>query len=166
VRVWSVATLLGTFALASCGAVADPSAPPRVVEVVDGDTVVVRIGGHDETARLIGVDTPETEHPSKPVECYGPEASAFTHGVLPRGTEVRVERDREARDHFGRLLVYVHRSSDDAFVNLELVRRGYARTLAIAPNTAYAADFDRAAREAREQRRGLWAACPAPADAG
>lgn len=158
-HVRPVAALLGPMLLAACGAVVDPNTPPRVVEVVDGDTVVVNVAGRDEAVRLIGVDTPETKHPSKPVECYGPEASEFTARVLPRGTEVRLERDVEARDHFGRLLVYVYRAADGAFVNLELVRRGFGRPLTIAPNDAHAGEFARAGREARDQRWGLWQAC-------
>ena len=131
-----------------------------MVEVVDGDTVVVRLGGHDQTVRLIGVDTPETKHPTKPVQCFGPEASEFTARVLPKGVAVRLERDVEARDHFGRVLAYVFRASDGTFVNVELARQGYARPLAIAPNDAHAAEVEAAAREARTQGRGLWRACP------
>ncbi len=132
-----------------------------VVRVVDGDTVIVRVHGEDETVRLIGIDTPETKHPTKPVQCFGPEASAFTKQLLPEGTRVRLERDVEARDHFGRLLAYVYRSDDGLFVNLELARLGYARPLAISPNNAHARDVGEAVRRAQAERRGLWQACPA-----
>jgi micrococcal nuclease len=140
---------------------ASDSASITVREVIDGDTVVLDVNGRDETVRLIGVDTPETKHPTKPVECFGPEASDFTKRLLSKGTSVRIERDRELRDHFGRLLVYLYRADDGAFVNLELARNGLARTLPIAPNTAHAADFAGATGEAQGAGRGLWAACDA-----
>lgn len=130
-----------------------------VVRVVDGDTIIVKIGSSRETVRLIGVNTPETVKPNSPVECFGPEASAFTKSLLPAGTLVRVKRDAEARDKYGRLLLYVWRASDDAFVNLELVRGGYARTMSIEPNTSLASDFAQASLDAKNAHRGLWAAC-------
>ncbi len=126
--------------------------------VVDGDTVDVRIGGRTERVRLIGINTPETKDPRRPVECYGPEASALTALLLPAGTGVRLERDAEARDDYGRLLAYVRRS-DGLFVNLELARQGAAVVLSIRPNTANAAVIAAAADEARRARRGLWGAC-------
>ena len=119
--------------------------------VVDGDTVDVRIDGRTERVRLIGINTPETKDPRRPVECYGPEASALTTLLLPAGTGVRLERDVEARDDYGRLLAYVRRS-DGLFVNLELARQGAAVVLSIRPNTAYAAVIAAAADEARRAR--------------
>jgi micrococcal nuclease len=128
---------------------------------VDGDTIVVRVDGRDENARLIGVDTPETKHPTRPVECFGPEASSFLTDLLPAGTAVRLERDVEGRDRYGRLLVYVHRSGDGLFVNVELARQGMARPLTIEPNVANTAEVAAATSEARRDGRGLWGACPA-----
>lgn len=136
--------------------------PDRVARVIDGDTVELTNGYRKETVRLIGIDTPETHHPTKPVGCYGPEAAARTAELLPPGTKVRVERDVEARDTYGRLLAYVIRSDDGLFVNLELAREGYAQVLSIAPNTAHAREFLDAVGEARRERRGLWSACPSP----
>jgi micrococcal nuclease len=127
--------------------------------VVDGDTVEVRVDGRTERVRFIGINTPETKDPRRPVECYGPEAAALTTLLLPDGTGVRLERDAEARDDYGRLLAYVRRS-DGLFVNLELARQGAAVVLSIRPNTAYAAVIAAAADEARRARRGLWGACP------
>ena len=69
-----------------------------VTHVTDGDTVAVRFGSTTEKIRLIGVDTPETVHPTKPVGCFGPEASAYAKALLPKGTDVYVVRDAEARD--------------------------------------------------------------------
>lgn len=130
-----------------------------VVEVIDGDTIDIRVGGHTERVRLIGVDTPETKHPRKPVQCYGYQASAFTAGALPVGTQVRIERDVEARDVYDRLLAYVFRLSDDLFINLQLARQGYARVLTIEPNTAYLSEFVAAAYEAKKNNLGLWQVC-------
>jgi micrococcal nuclease len=139
-----------------------------VTHVVDGDTVDLAIsGGGTERARLLGIDTPETVRPDRPVECFGPEASNRTKALLAEGTEVVVQRDEEARDRYGRLLVYVWRRADGLFVNRALVADGYARTLSIAPNRAHAADLAAAAAGARDRGAGLWGACPAePEDRG
>lgn len=161
----SILTLsLVVSALAGCGLVdrggTGPPGTATVVRVVDGDTVDVRLGGHAETARLLGVDTPETVQPGAPVDCFGPEASKRTKELLPAGTEVRMERDVDPRDRYGRLLVYLVRVRDDLFVNRSLLADGYARPLSIAPNEARRAELARAASEARAARRGLWGACP------
>lgn len=150
---------LGACALLDRGR-AGPPGTATVVRVVDGDTVDLRIGGATETARLLGIDTPETVKPGAPVDCYGPEASARTKELLPAGTPVRVTRDVEARDRYQRLLVYLVRARDDLFVNLSLLADGFARILNIAPNDAHRADLARAATEARAAERGLWGACP------
>lgn len=131
----------------------------RIVRVVDGDTVVARLPGGDEKIRLIGIDTPETVDPRKPVQCFGKEASERTKELLPVGTAIRLERDVEARDHFGRLLAYVYRVDDGTFVNLALAEEGYAQPLTIPPNVAYTARFAAAAAGARSAGRGLWKAC-------
>lgn len=132
-----------------------------VVKAVDGDTVDVDIAGHGrERLRLLGIDTPETVDPDEPVGCFGPEASARTHGLLPAGTAVLLQRDEEARDRYGRLLVYLWRRSDGTFVNRLLVDEGLARTLSIAPNTAHRVEFSTVEAGARAAGRGLWSACP------
>jgi len=131
----------------------------RVVRDVDGDTIDVAFGSRHERVRLIGVDTPETKKPNTPVQCYGPEASDFTKHTLPPGTAVRIVRDAEARDDYGRLLGYVYRASDGEFVNLLLAALGYARPLTIAPNTAHAAEIVAASTRAEADDLGLWAAC-------
>ena len=130
-----------------------------VVHAVDGDTVTVRLGGRSETVRLLGVNTPESVHPTKPVECFGPEASAHTKQLLPPGTRVWLERDEEARDRYGRLLAYVHRAVDDVFVNLELVSDGWAVPYPFEPNTTYRQVFADAATAAQQAGLGLWSGC-------
>jgi micrococcal nuclease len=130
-----------------------------VVGVVDGDTIDVEVDGRDTRVRLIGIDTPETKIPDEPPECHGPEASAHTLTVLPPGTPVRLERDVEPRDDYGRLLAYVSRAADGLFVNLDLVERGLATPMSIEPNTTYRAAFVEAATAAEAAGRGLWGAC-------
>ncbi len=130
-----------------------------VERVVDGDTVVVS-GPH--TVRLIGVDTPETKDPRRAVGCYGEEASAFTASLLPRGTRARLVGDVEQRDRYDRTLAYLYRLPDGLFVNAELLRRGYAEVLTIAPNVAHAEEFAALAGQARSGRVGLWQACANP----
>jgi micrococcal nuclease len=127
----------------------------EIVKVVDGDTVDIDLDGHTERVRLIGVNTPETKHPTKPIECFGPEASAYMTQLLPKGTTVRIERDVEARDRYGRMLLYLYLGSDNLFINLDLVARGYG----IEPNTFHRNDFVRAAAQAEAANVGLWKAC-------
>jgi micrococcal nuclease len=130
----------------------------QVVRVVDGDTIRVRLGDRTERVRYIGVDTPESVKPGTPVQCFAKRAAA-ANAALVAGQQVRLIGDVEHRDRYGRLLAYVYRARDGAFVNALLVRGGYARTLTIAPNVAHAGEFARLARGAREAGRGLWSAC-------
>jgi micrococcal nuclease len=130
-----------------------------LVSVTDGDTITVTVDGTKEKVRLIGIDTPETKKPDTPVQCFGPEASAFTTSLLPKGTPLHLERDVEARDKYGRLLAYVYRTDDGMFVNMEIIARGYARLLTFPPNVAHVDDFVAAARAAEQANLGLWAGC-------
>jgi micrococcal nuclease len=162
---WFAANLVGAVRLMDTGRRSGPVgqvAQPTVTKVVDGDTIEVRVGGRTEKVRLIGIDTPETKDPRRPVQCYGAEASAHTAELLPPGTAVRLERDVEERDAYDRLLAYVYRSSDDLFVNLELARDGYADLLTFPPNVAHTTELRAAVDEARRGQRGLWAACGGP----
>ena len=128
----------------------------RVVRVVDGDTIEVALGGGTDDVRYIGVDTPETVKPGEPVQCYGPEASAFNHRLV-EGETVRLVFDHELRDVYGRLLAYVY--VGDRFVNAALVRGGYARTLEIPPNTTRADRLAVLEQRAGRDGIGLWGAC-------
>jgi micrococcal nuclease len=130
----------------------------RVVRIVDGDTIHVRLGGVEETLRYIGIDTPESVKPGTPVQCFAKRASAYNERLVG-GERVRVVRDAEARDRYGRLLAYVYRARDGLFVNAALVRGGYAQPLTIPPNVAHAEQFRRLAASARRAGRGLWSAC-------
>ena len=132
------------------------SVKANVLRVIDGDTIEVSIDGRAEDVRYIGVDTPESVTPGEPVECFGRRASAF-NASLVEGREVRLRFDRELRDDYGRLLAYVY--AGDRFVNAELVRRGFARTLTIPPNDTHARLLARLEREAGRAGRGLWDIC-------
>jgi micrococcal nuclease len=162
-RRW-FAVVLAAFLACGCGhrAASDSgNADGRatVVRVIDGDTIVAKVGKTEEHVRLIGIDTPEIHKPGTPVECFGPEASAHLTQMIPTGTTVRLERDREARDVYGRLLAYVYREHDGLFVELAMVKDGFAGPLAISPNTAHRAEIDGAATAARAGGLGLWGAC-------
>ena len=136
-----------------------PAGTAVVQKVVDGDTIDLDIGGERQRARLLGIDTPETVDETRPIQCFGPEASDYVKSLLPPGTVVRLERDVESRDRFGRLLVYVYRHADELFVNQALLEDGFATTLSIKPNTAHAGEFEAAKARATRNKRGLWAAC-------
>ena len=77
-----------------------------VIKTVDGDTLQLKVNGKTERVRMIGVDTPETHHPKKPVQHYGPEAEQFTRDHL-QGKTVYFELDVRERDRYGRIIAYV-----------------------------------------------------------
>lgn len=129
-----------------------------VTEVYDGDTIAVRLNGQIEKIRLIGVDTPETKDPRKPVQCFGREAAEWTKQTL-RGRSVKIETDpsQGERDKYGRMLAYVWRD-DGLFVNYTLIESGYAHEYTYAGVAyRYQADFRRAEIEAEAGEHGLWA---------
>ena len=145
---------------AAGGGGVDSWAPNATVErVVDGDTIDVLIGSREETVRLLGIDTPESVAPTRPVQCFGKEATQHLEAVLPAGTEITLVRDVEARDVYQRLLAYVIRSHDGLFVNLELVAAGFAAVLNYPPNDHYARVLARAEADAVAAGRGLWGHC-------
>ena len=120
---------------------------------VDGDTIIVNIAGVKERVRLIGVDTPETKHPRKPVQYFGKEASMFTANMV-EGKKVRLEFDQNQRDRYKRLLAYVY-LEDGTFLNAEIVKQGFGHAYMKFP-FKYLNDFRRYEREARLMKRGLW----------
>ena len=149
-----------------------PGAGPRgptltgtVVRVVDGDTVRVLLQGQreDVSVRLIGIDTPETVAPGRPVECFGPQASEFARQVLD-GATVLLELDpsQGETDRFGRLLAYVWLQTDPQSLtqfNLAAVRAGFARQVQFAAPYAWQDEFESAESQARADATGLWGAC-------
>ncbi len=125
-----------------------------VIRVIDGDTFEIDNG---ETVRLIGVDTPETVHPSKPVEYYGKEASEATKNLI-EGKSIRLEIDVQERDQYGRLLAYVFVPAEygDIFANAWLVQNGYAQVFTYPPNVKYVEVFQHLQGEAQRNNVGLW----------
>ena len=129
----------------------------KVVRVVDGDTVAVEINGNKETIRLIGIDTPETVDPRKPVECFGIEASNKAKEILT-GKSVKLEADSIVgeRDKYGRLLRYIFLEDGTNF-NKTMISEGYAYEYTYNSPYKYQDKFKQAEKEAREAERGLWA---------
>ncbi len=128
----------------------------RVSRVIDGDTIEVQ--QHGTTGiRLIGIDTPETVHPTEPIGCFGIAASNFTKRML-EGQMVRLEYDVERSDHYGRTLAYVF--VDGLLFNQTLVARGYAQVTTYPPNEKYVERFLAARQGARASSRGFWGQCP------
>jgi len=121
-----------------------------VVRVVDGDTLLL---DGDERVRLIGVDTPESVDPRRPVQYFGKEAAAFTRRVA-EGRRVRLAYDQERQDRYGRTLAYVF-LDDGTFLNAEIIRQGYGHAYTRFP-FRYADEFRAYERDARENQRGLW----------
>lgn len=126
-----------------------------VTHVTDGDTIGVGRGWRYEKVRLIGVDTPETVHPEKPVEFFGPEASEFTKKQL-EGKKVNLEFEPSTQyDDYGRLLAYVL-FMDGTLFNAELIKQGYARVITPSPFHRYK-EFRLHEKKARAAGLGLWA---------
>jgi endonuclease YncB( thermonuclease family) len=139
-----------------------------VVHYTDGDTITVSMNGHDETIRFIGVDTPETHDPRKPVQCYGPAAAAFTKNTISaQGSQVRLAADDLStnRDRYGRLLRYVY-LPDGTLFNQMLIAKGYAFYYPYFPFTR-SDDFAAAEKQAQDGFKGLWGNChPIATDSG
>lgn len=129
-----------------------------VSKVVDGDTIELENGW---TVRLIGIDTPETVDPRRPVGCFGKEASNKAKSLLS-GKVVILQKDVSETDKYGRLLRYVFLPVEEGqllFVNDYLVREGFAKVLTYPPDVKYNEQFRQAETEARENQRGLWGVC-------
>ena len=135
-----------------------------IVRAVDGDTAVVRIDGQEKRVRFLGVDTPETVHPNKPVQFYGKEASNFTKESL-NGRRVWLEYDSNPQDRYGRHLAYIwlenpaainESSIRESMFNAKLLLGGYAKVMIIKPNKRYEAEFRKFQEEAKRARLGVW----------
>lgn len=130
----------------------------RVVRVSDGDTFDVQLEGRKQRVRMIGVDTPETKDPRRPVQCFGEAASRYTkERLLDKEVRLAVDPQGDERDKYDRLLRYVY-LPDGTLYNAELIREGYAFAYTRFPYSKLD-DFRRLEREARDAGRGLWAGC-------
>ncbi|MFO7819984.1 MAG: thermonuclease family protein [Halanaerobacter sp.] len=123
----------------------------EVVQVIDGDTVKLETG---ESVRLIGLDTPELNPPTGPIEYYGLQAKKFTKDKL-LGQRVYLEYGAEKFDEYDRTLAYIY-LADGTLFNAQLLEEGYAQLLAIAPNLKYLDYFKKEVKTARRNKRGLW----------
>ena len=142
--------------------------PVPVVEVIDGDTIVLASDLGPRTVRLIGIDAPEASRPERGPEPSWEEATTFAEELLPQGTPVWVELDLEVEDAYGRLLGYVYVADPSGdwnvgdatarMVNLAIAEAGYARALPIRPNLVYADLFRGAVQAARDGGLGIWGA--------
>ena len=130
--------------------------PFPVTRVVDGDTVRVLIEGQDTAVRLIGIDTPETVAPNRPVECAGPEASVYAEQLMS-GQDVFLELDvsQGTYDNYNRILAYVW-LMDDLMVNLAMIDAGLAEEYTYDAPYAYQQLFQQAEQDAQDDLRGLW----------
>ena len=135
-----------------------------VTRVIDGDTASVRVDGAERRVRFLGVDTPETVHPNKPVQFYGKEASSFTKESLT-GKRVWLEYDVSPQDRYNRHLAYIWTAkpstiNEDAIsrdmFNAKLLLGGYAKVMIIKPNKRYESLFRKFEEKARNSKRGLW----------
>jgi micrococcal nuclease len=138
----------------------------RVVGHVDGDTLrLAPVGesrylpaGEETKVRLLEIDTPESVDPNAPEECHSSRASRALSEMLPLGADVWVKPDQQLLDPYGRTLLYLW-DGHDRFVNLEMVRQGFARAVLYEPNDEFIDVMRRAERRARQENRGLWGAC-------
>ncbi len=138
----------------------------RVKYFVDGDTVIVNMDSHDETIRLIGADTPEIHKPNTPVQCYGPEAAAYTKERLSTMQFHLISDPLSTnRDRYGRLLRYIYLTDGTNFEH-ELIAKGYAFYYPYFPFTK-SDDFNTAQQHAMKSNLGLWGKClPKPTNSG
>jgi len=132
----------------------------RVTRVVDGDTFKAMIGRQEITVRMLGINAPETVDPRKPTECFGPEASTEAKSLLAgRSVRLIANRNREAKDRYGRYLLYVYRD-DGLAVNESLLQEGFAREYTVGRPYALQKRFRDTESGAKKALRGLWKACP------
>lgn len=167
---WAVARAVGPGPAAgedgaagrAVAALSRPGARARVVRTIDGDTAVLAFrdgaGAARVTVRYLGVDTPESVHPDKPVQCFGPAAS-HANRAWATGRRVRLRFDRERVDPYGRVLAALVPDGERRSLSERLVSAGYGRVLTIAPNGVDAPRLRRLERRAEARRAGLWGVC-------
>jgi micrococcal nuclease len=134
-----------------------------VARCVDGDTLIAVLQESKETIRLVGVDTPESVHPRKPVEYFGRAASAFTKKLLQPGDAIKLSYDENERGKYGRLLAYVWFEAESGgqrfwvLHNLVLILNGYGKAYTIFPfRRDYMDVFVEAEQYAKEHKLGMW----------
>jgi micrococcal nuclease len=128
-----------------------------ITKITDGDTIHIMMNGQDETVRLIGINTPETVDPRRPVECFGKEASTRMQEIT-KGKIVRLEYDETqyTRDTYGRLLAYIY-LEDGQMLNRKMIAEGYAYEYTYMTPYKYQKEFRQLQSFAQSSKRGLWA---------
>lgn len=156
-RIFLIFSLIFLFAVPSAHA----ESTFRVLKVVDGDTIQVDVRGKKETVRLLGIDTPESVDPRKPVQCFGKEATSKMKSFIAGKSVILVDDSSQGnRDKYKRLLRYVYLpDSVRTFVNGEMVKQGYAFSYKQYP-TKMLNKFNNFEKNAREKSLGLWGSCP------
>jgi micrococcal nuclease len=169
-RIVAGAVVLGFVATACTQAPASQTASDRngatVVRVIDGDTIVADLSGAETTIRLLNIDTPETKHPDKPVQCLGVEATDYTKSLLAPGDRIELAYDVQRLDPYGRTLAGVYK--DGSLVNADIAAAGLGVAALFQPNERFYPEVLAAEQRARESSEGLYSAaidCTIPARA-
>ena len=145
--------LLLTLALVACS----QTITGTVLRAVDGDTLkVATADGTVETIRIIGINTPETVDPRKPVQCFGPEASRRMHELADGKTVTLDVSGGDDRDRYHRMLRYV--ALDGRDLGAQMIEEGFARNYPIFPHPRMAA-YKQLQTAAKDAKRGLWEKC-------
>lgn len=152
--VLSILLIRASSSLPSTDELADRGTLYQVSRIIDGDTVEIEYDGVPTSVQLIGVNAPETVHPSKPPEKFGKEATAFVQYLLLHKS-VYLKFDGDKKDRYNRLLAYIYRDSDNLFVNVEIIRQGYGQTDTRFP-FKYMNLFKYHESQARRERKQIW----------
>lgn len=130
--------------------------PATLIKAIDGDTVKLMYKGKPMTFRLLLIDTPETKHPKKGVEKYGPEASVFTKKMVENAKKIEVEFDKgQKTDKYGRGLAYIY--ADGKMVNQALVRQGLAKVAYVyKPNNTHEQLLRKSEAQAKKEHLNIW----------
>jgi micrococcal nuclease len=142
--------------------------PAEILSIIDVDTIIIRLQGHKERVRLIGIDAPEcrpnlkaekdsirTRDDLRTITEMGQRATRYVKGIISPGDQIELELDLQQRDKYQRVLAYIW-LPDGRMLNEEIVRAGYASLMTIPPNVRYHQRLQEAYIEAREGKRGLW----------
>jgi micrococcal nuclease len=135
----------------------DPGTRYEVVKVIDGDTIDLRMDGKTKRVRLVGIDTPETVDPRKPVQCFGPEASKRMKGLLSGKAVTLASKPDEDHDSYGRLLRYVFLDGRD--IGAGMIEEGYAQSICAAFPHPKCAAYDALEQAAKTSKIGRWRSC-------
>lgn len=137
----------------------DPNTFYVVTDVLDGDTFEVKIGKEKVTIRMLGIDTPETLDPRKPVQCYGKESSEEAKKLLDkREVKLVIDKTQYLTDKYGRILAYVYRD-DGLFINKFLLEKGFAREYTYSKAYELQEEFREIEQKSKIEKEGLWSTC-------